>query len=91
MPLLELNQLHTRFAVRTGWLGCARQVHAVNGVSLEVYAGETVGLVGESGCGKSSLARTVLGLENSSSGTIHFEGRDVTRARGAARLRGVAA
>jgi len=52
---------------------------AVDGVSLSIAAGESFGIVGESGCGKTSLARTVIGIRPPSGGTIHFEGKDITR------------
>jgi oligopeptide/dipeptide ABC transporter ATP-binding protein len=63
--------------------GAVRQVHAVDGVSLELDRGEILALVGESGCGKSTLVLTLLGLERVTAGTITFAGRDVTRLNGA--------
>jgi oligopeptide/dipeptide ABC transporter ATP-binding protein len=84
-PALRLVSLHKHFAAgRAGFFRRdARQVRAVDGVSLEVAHGEILALVGESGCGKSTLALTLLGLEQPTSGEIHFEGTDVTRLRGA--------
>ncbi|GMW02513.1 MAG: ABC transporter ATP-binding protein [Candidatus Hydrogenedentota bacterium] len=82
-PILELRGIKTHFPVREGLIfdHHAGTVKAVDGVSLQVQPGEILGLVGESGCGKSTLARTVLGLAPITSGTIHFEGRDITRLR----------
>ena len=57
-------------------------MHAVDGVDLEVYPGETLGLVGETGCGKSTLARVVMRLFEATEGTIEFEGRDITQLKG---------
>ena len=54
-------------------------MHAVDGVDLEIYPGETMGLVGETGCGKSTLARVVMRLYDATEGTIEFEGQDITR------------
>jgi peptide/nickel transport system ATP-binding protein/oligopeptide transport system ATP-binding protein len=74
--LLEVEGLAKRF--RRG----RRTVHAVDGVSLEVRAGETLGIVGESGCGKTTLARLMLRLLDADAGSVRFDGEDVTRARG---------
>jgi peptide/nickel transport system ATP-binding protein len=81
-PLLEVRDLHVTFSGRVG-LGSAlmgrrgEQARAVDGVDLQVAPSEVVALAGESGCGKTTLARTVLGLERPRSGAILFEGRPI--------------
>jgi len=74
-PLLEVSGLTKRFAIGRGEV-----VHAVDDVSLSVAPGETLGLVGESGCGKSTLARCVMRLHEPTSGTVRFDGVDLTAA-----------
>ena len=78
MALIDVHHLTKQFIVRTDWFGRPRTVlTAVHDVSLTIHSGETVGLVGESGCGKSTFARTVLGLYKKTSGTVLFKGKDV--------------
>ena len=77
-PLLELDELRTHFR-RGGWLRPVRWLRAVDGVSLRLGRHETLGLVGESGCGKTTLGRTVLRLCEPTGGTIRLDGQDVTR------------
>src|SRR5258705_7120724 len=78
-PLLEVPDLVKHYAVRGGILRRRiGTVHAVDGVSFSVGAGETLGLVGESGCGKSTVARSVLRLIEPTSGTIRLNGADIT-------------
>ena len=78
-PLLEVKNLVKNFPIRGGFLQRAvEQVHAVDHVSFDIQAGETLGLVGESGCGKSTTGRCILRLIEPSAGEIWFEGRDVT-------------
>jgi len=80
-PILAVDGLVTRFPVRGGILGRpVGRVHAVENVSFEVRAGETLALVGESGCGKSTTGRSLLRLVEPSRGAIAFEGRDVIKA-----------
>ncbi|TMR99241.1 ABC transporter ATP-binding protein [Nonomuraea basaltis] len=81
VPVLEIRDAVSRFPVRSGVLARATAwVHAVDGVSLRIPAGETLGLVGESGCGKTTLARLVLRLVDPTGGQILVEGDDVGRA-----------
>jgi ABC-type oligopeptide transport system ATPase subunit len=74
--LLTVRDLKKHFQVREGWRR-KRTIYAVNGVSFEVGEGETFGLVGESGCGKTTVGRLVLRLIEPTSGTIRFAGQDV--------------
>ncbi len=86
-PLIEIQDLRTHFPVRSGLLGQnVRWVKAVDGVSLTINRGETFGLVGESGCGKSSLGRSLLRVVTPKEGKVLLEGEDVLQA-GRGRLR----
>ena len=77
-PLLQVRNLKTYFSTRTGLLGReTARVHAVDDVSFDIASGETLGLVGESGCGKSTTGRSILRLVEPTSGEILFEGRDI--------------
>ncbi|MEP6853558.1 MAG: ABC transporter ATP-binding protein [bacterium] len=82
--LLEVDHAVKTFSVPAG-LFSRRAVSAVDGVSLEIAAGENLGLVGESGSGKTTLARCILGLTDVDSGSIRFDGTEVTGLRGSAR------
>jgi peptide/nickel transport system ATP-binding protein len=83
-PLLELRHLHKSYAVSGGMFGQAQKLRAVDDVSLVLEERRTLGLVGESGCGKSSLSRLVMRLAEVDSGEILFKGRDITRSSGRA-------
>ena len=72
-PLLEIKNLSTYFKTKTGI------VKAVDAVSLKIYEGETLGLVGESGCGKTTLGRTIMRLEKATKGEILYKGQDLTK------------
>ena len=78
-PLLDVRDVHVWYPVRTGVLArVTDNVRAVNGVSFTLSKGEILGLVGESGCGKTTLARALLGLEPLHSGQVLLDGRDIT-------------
>jgi oligopeptide/dipeptide ABC transporter ATP-binding protein len=85
-PLLEARDLRKHFPVGGSLFGQTRGVvKAVDGISFAIKAGETLGLVGESGCGKTTTSKLVLAAEEPTGGTIAFEGRDVAELRGADR------
>ena len=76
--LLDIRDLHVKFALRSGLLMRTHAtVHAVNGVSVSAMRGEVLGLVGESGCGKTTLGRAVVGLTPTSGGSIKFDGQEL--------------
>ena len=79
-PILKIKNLKTYFPVRNGFFGGVTDyVKAVNNVSFDVYPGETLGLVGESGCGKTTIGRSVLRLEEPTEGEIIYKGKDVVK------------
>ncbi len=76
--LLRVDQLVKHFPVQKGLFSRQKDVvHAVDGLSFELHAGDTMALVGESGCGKSTVGRLVLRLLEATSGTVWFEGQDL--------------
>ena len=78
--LLRAHDLVKHFPISRGLLRrTVGQVHAVDGVALEVATGQTLGVVGESGCGKTTLGRTLIRLVDATSGRIEFKGQDITR------------
>ncbi len=78
-PILKVESLSTWFPVKKGVFGKIREyVKAVDDVSFDVYPGETVGLVGESGCGKTTLGRTILRLIEPTGGKVWFQGKELT-------------
>ncbi len=78
-PIIEARNLTTRFDIRTGMFGrVTGRVHAVEGINFHVMPSETLSLVGESGCGKSTTGRSLLKLVEPTRGQIMFEGKDIT-------------
>jgi glutathione transport system ATP-binding protein len=79
-PLLKVRGLTTRFDVKSGFFGRVRRlVHAVEGVSFDLAPGETLALVGESGCGKSTTGRSLLRLVDVAGGSMELEGKDIAK------------
>ena len=78
-PIIQLDDIKVHFRSRTGPLLHPNIVKAVDGVSLTLMPGETIGIVGESGCGKSTTANVMCGLQKPTSGTVFFRGEDVTK------------
>ena len=84
-PIIFLDDIHVVFKTRTGSLLHPNKVHAVNGLSLKLMPGKTIGIVGESGCGKSTTANVMCGLQTPTSGHVYFKGTDVTKRTAAQR------
>jgi oligopeptide transport system ATP-binding protein len=78
-PLLSVRGLGVRYALPASWFGKARQLQALASVSVDLAAGETLGVVGESGSGKSTLGRAILRLVDPSEGSVLWQGRDLAR------------
>ena len=78
-PILELKQVKKYFPIRMGmWKNDIRYVHAVDNVSIQLKKGEVLGLVGETGCGKSTLASLIMGIYSPTSGDILLNGRNIS-------------
>ncbi len=84
-PLVEVRDLAKHFPIKRGVVFQRKvgAVRAVDGVSFDVNRGETLGIVGETGCGKSTTARLIMRLHDATSGEVRFDGRDITRMKGA--------
>ena len=79
-PVLTIKNLKTYFPIKGGFFGgITGQVKAVDNVSFDVYPGETLGLVGESGCGKTTIGRTIIRLEDPTSGEMLYKGKDIAK------------
>mgnify|MGYP000662290760 CR=1 FL=1 len=78
-PIIFLDDVHVTFRTRTGSILHPNLVHAVQGVTIKLMPGQTIGIVGESGCGKSTTANVMCGLQAPTSGKVYFKGKDVTK------------
>ena len=78
-PIIFLDDIRVTFKTRTGSLLHPNKVQAVRGLTLKLMSGETIGIVGESGCGKSTTANVMCGLQSPTSGKVYFKGQDVTK------------
>ncbi len=77
-PIIEVNELHHHFKQSRSGLG-KQKIHAINGISLTLFKGETLGLVGETGCGKSTLSKVLTRLYKPTMGTLNFNGVNISR------------
>ena len=84
-PIIFLDDIRVTFKTRTGSILHPNKVQAVRGLTLKLMPGETLGIVGESGCGKSTTANVMCGLQQPTSGKVYFKGQDVTKRTAAER------
>ena len=84
-PIIELKNVEVTFTSRTGSLFKPNKVYAVRGVNMRIERGQTLGIVGESGCGKSTTANVMCGLQMPTKGQVFFNGKEVTKRSAAAR------
>lgn len=85
-PLLSVKKLTKHFVTKTDFLGRPKEyAYALNGVSFDIYPGETLGLVGESGCGKTTAGRTIMGLYTPTAGQVFLKGRQLDLSKGSSR------
>ena len=79
-PVLKIKNLKTYFPIRNGFFGgITSHVKALDAVTFDVFPGETLGLVGESGCGKTTIGRTILRLEEPTEGEMIYKGNDIAK------------
>lgn len=86
-PIIDLQDVEVSFTTRTGSLFKPNKIHAVRGVNMRVMPGQTLGIVGESGCGKSTTANVMCGLQAPTAGRVFFNGEEVTKRTADARRR----
>lgn len=86
-PIIELKDVKVTFSTRTGSLFKPNKIQAVRGVNMKVMPGKTLGIVGESGCGKSTTANVMCGLQAATEGQVFFNGEEVTKRTADARRR----
>lgn len=84
-PIIFLDDIHVTFKTRTGSILHPTKVQAVKGLTLKLMPGQTLGIVGESGCGKSTTANVMCGLQAPTAGKVYFKGKDVTKRTAAER------
>lgn len=84
-PIVDLQNIEVTFKTRTGSLFRPNRVHAVRGVNMQIWPGKTLGIVGESGCGKSTTANVMCGLQLPTTGHVFFKGQEVTKRSAAQR------
>ena len=84
-PIIDLQDVEVTFTTRTGSLFSPNRIKAVRGVSLQLMPGQTLGIVGESGCGKSTTANVMCGLQMPTAGHVYFKGEEVTKRSAEAR------
>ena len=82
--LMKIEHLTKEFEIKSKKLGGKPQIlHALNDVSVDIYEGETLGVIGESGCGKSTFGRTLIQLHKATAGSVTFDGKDLFSLKGA--------
>ena len=86
--MMKIEHLTKEFEIKSKKLGGKPQIlHALNDVSVDIYEGETLGVIGESGCGKSTFGRTLIQLHKATAGSVTFDGKDLFSLKGADNLK----